>query len=567
MLNKPITLFNIFKKDKIKLISIILLTGVSSGILSYVFHFGISSIKKLIHTDTSFTFTTFIWASILACLSLFLTNKFFQDTSGSGIPHVKLSLLALKGKLSRRLPFSKFLTSFLSLASGLSLGKEGPSVTISAAIAHLYSSIFGVSNELKKLLVTAGASAGLAAAFNTPIAAVVFTLEEIAENLNTKTLGVIIFTSIIASFTSYELLGNHNTFVTVHYASSQKWHLGLYLLLGVFMAGFGPLWIKLVISIRRRKAKFPRLKYGYLIFTLALAGLASHYSPYVLGDGVEMINNILGGQNFQILFLLSLFGIKFLLSAMSYSTGVSGGLFMPVLFVGAIGGGLFATILTNYFHVEGIEVGAFALIGMAAFLVSVIRVPFTAFVMLFEMTRDYELILPLMAASVSAYVISQYLMKGSVYELIAREEGVIMPEGDERLILDELIVENCMTKDIETLDATKTPEDVIDFLSTSKHSGFPVLNECKIIGIISRSELIKHQQDDEKKILSIGSISSKDLVTIYPDQSLLMAFDKMKKFHVHRIAVVSRFDKHRLVGILTAEDIVAHFGYHINDNE
>ncbi len=550
---------SVIKTSQYKVAIAILLIGFGSGLFSFLLHESVVKVSSIIGTDKVFSLSTTIVSILFALTSLYLTKFLFKDTNGSGIPQVKLSLVAYKGRMPKRMPLGKFVTSFLTLCSGLSFGKEGPMVTISAAWAHLVSFFLNLNRQLTKVLVSSGATAGLAAAFNTPIAAVVFTIEEVLGQLNTKYLGPIVLTSVLASVTSYKLLGNHATFIPLHYKFHIEWHLILYLGLGLIMSAVGYSLVKVIIFFKRIKQNyFLKIDFVFVILAVLLTALFSLYNPQVLGDGVETINSLLQGHaSHFVTGMVILFLIKFVLICTSYSTGLSGGIFMPVLFLGALGGGIYGLCLQKL-GINGIEVGAFALLGMTSLLVAVIRTPFTAFVMLFEMTRDYELILPLMISSIAAYWISTRISSESVYESVAEYEGVHLPTQADNECLNDMVVEDCMAKEVLTLDADSYVKDIVDSVRQTDFSGFPVLRNKKLIGVINRAEVLEAFEDDPEKKLHDATKYS--VISIYPDQSLLVALDKMKRFEIGRLPVVSRFNDKQLLGLITPEDIVNHLG-------
>jgi CIC family chloride channel protein len=541
-----------------KVAAAMILTGLGAGVYSFLLHKGVDHIVEELGTGLSFDLQTYFTAIFIALLSYLATKFFFKDTNGSGIPQVKLSLTAYKGKMPKRMSFGKFITSFLTLCSGLSFGKEGPLVTISAAWGRLVCYAFRLNREVTKTLVTSGATAGLAAAFNTPIAAVVFTIEEILGELNTKYLGPIIVTAVIASVTSYELLDKKSTFVTLHYGFHHWWHLFLYMLLGAALSIVGFIFVRSIILAKSIRNKyFQKSDFLFVIVAVSLAGIASQFSPEVLGDGTKTINQLLlGGIETPLKTLAIIFALKFILSTSAYSTGLSGGLFMPVLFLGALGGAVFALIL-QYLGFQNIEIGVFSLLGMTSLLVAVIRTPFTAFVMLFEMTRGYELILPLMISSVTAYWISHLFSDESVYESVAEHEGVHIPTPRDNECLTEMSVEGCMIKDVKTLDYQTKVTDLKELISQFDYGGFPVLKQGLLIGVINRREIRTYLDNED---LQVGDIIKHALITIYPDQSLLVALDRMKRFEIGRLPVVSRFNDKHLLGIITPEDIVNYLG-------
>ncbi|WP_127716931.1 chloride channel protein [Halobacteriovorax sp. HLS] len=552
--------------DMYKIGLAVLCVGVGAGGFSYMLHESVHIVTNYLGTFETFDLKSYFFAVIVATISYLLTRFFFKETHGSGIPFVKLSLVAYKGKMPKRMPFGKFLTSFFTLCSGLSFGKEGPLVTISAAWAHLVAHIFKMNRQITKVLVVSGATAGLSAAFNTPIAAVVFTIEEIMGELNTKYLGPIIVASVIASVTSYKLFGNKATFVSLNYGFHTEWHFFSYLLLGLVMSLVGFLFVKIILFSKDiRKKYFEKLDLLFVIFAVSLAGLFSQYSSEVLGDGTATINKLLmGNHNETLSYIAILFVMKLVLSTSAYSTGLSGGLFMPVLFLGAVGGSAFGIILTKL-GLSGIEIGAFALLGMTSLLVSVIRAPFTAFVMLFEMTRDYELILPLMISSIAAYWISTVIDPESVYESVAEYEGVHLPTHSDNECLNEMAVEDCMIKEVISIASNKTVFEVKDTFLNYDIGGFPVLKNGRLIGVVNKCDL--KAKLDEAPDTAVSALLKHSIISIYPDQSLLVALDRMKRFEIGRLPVVSRFNDKELLGIITPQEIVRFLGLSKEEDE
>ncbi len=535
-----------------------LVIGIGGGIFSYALHNIVHDLSSLLQTNQAFTLYTLLVSGCLAALSLFLSKTIFKDTQGSGIPQVKLALVVHKGRFPKRMPFGKFIVSCLTLVSGMTFGKEGPLVTINAAWAHLVSHVLKLNQQLTRVLVASGAAAGLASAFNTPIAAVIFTIEEILGELKTKYLGFVILTAVIGSVTAFKLNGNISTFTPVHYKFKIEWHLIFYFALGLIMALKGVYFIRLIIFFKDFKKKYFKNEYLYIFFVLTLIALASNFTVEVLGDGVDTINRLLlGSEMLNAKSLILLLILRFFFSTTSYSTGLSGGLFMPVLLLGALGGNLIGLLLVQL-GVEGVQVGAFTLLGMTSLLVAVIRTPFTAFVLLFEMTLDYELILPLMVSSISAFWIASKLSPSSVYEKVSAYEGVHLPTAADSEIMDEMSVEECMVTNVKSLDGNKTIEENYKEVEDLEYQGFPILINGRYFGVINIFNLKKEFEENPKRLTK--EVKQFSVAYVFPDQSLLVAMDKMKKANLGRLPVVNRFNQSQLVGIITPEDIVSYLG-------
>ncbi len=545
----------LFKSEFYKFSFGVFLVGCGAGLASYLMHIVIDLLKRYAKTDGPFGLTAIGFSLAFTGVSYLLTKTWLQDTTGSGIPQVKIALVAFKGRMGKRLPGGKFITTILTLASGLSFGKEGPMITIGASWGHLVAYILKLNRQLTKLLTTAGATAGLSAAFNTPIAAVIFTLEELLGQLNTKYLGPIILTSVLASVTSYKLLGNQTTFIHLSYKFNIEWHLILFLVLGLIMSSVGFIFVRSIIFAKDIKKKYFKEKnFLFIVIVVGLAAGISQFAPETLGDGVGSINLMLAGKHTSLLKVLGvLFLMKFILSSASYSTGLSGGIFMPVLFLGAVGGNLYGHFLHNI-GITDIEIGVCTLMGMTSLLVAVIRAPFTAFIMIFELTGDYELILPLMTSSIVAYWFSYNFDQETVYETLAEYEGVHLPGVSDNECLHEMSVEEAMVKDVASLRWGEPVANYEEVINQNDFGGFPVLKKGKLVGVLNRRELKTMLEKNPDGL--IGDLLKYNPITIYADQSLVVALDKMKRFDIGRLPVVSRVNDKQLLGIITPKDII-----------
>ena len=506
---------------------------------------------------------SFVLGGLALFISGYLTTRHFPGTSGSGIPGIRVALAVFHGKITFLQTVMKFITSVLSLSSGFSLGREGPTAAIAAGVGSYFGQIFHLSKKKVKALVAIGAAGGIAAAFNTPIAAVVFTLEEIVGDLNAKVLGNIIISSVIASVAAHLLMGNNPTFETLAFELKHPSELIYYISVGLFSSVLGPLWTKSVLWIRDFNLRlFKGHRLTITMVTFCIIALFSHIHPEVLGSGHDTIEETLKSLIDDWHFLLSLFCLKFIATSLCYGSGVSGGLFLPTLLMGAtlgaLCGNLFQLILPNH----EFQLSVFALVGMGSYFVSVIRAPFTSIIMIFEMTRNYPVILPLMLANIVSYYLSSKLHNGSIYESISEQDGIHLPTKDDNDILENLIVEDAMIQDVVTLNAKLTVGETAESIKSIPFTGFPILRNGLLVGMISRSE-ISQAISKELYEKSLQSIAEKKIITIYPDQSLMVAFHKLNRFHVSRLPVVSRINDKKIIGIITAENIVSLFGYHV----
>lgn len=542
-----------------------LITGVIAALVAVGLHHSVIIIRKVLKTGDTFTVESFIWGGAAVFISGWLTTRKFPWTSGSGIPGVRIALAVFHGKIKIADTIAKFVTSALTLGAGVSLGAEGPTVTIASGLGSYLGTFFNLSKKRIKALVAVGSAGGIAAAFNTPISAVVFTLEEIVGDLNAKVLGAIVISSVVASITGQVLTGNHAYFSELHYRLNDTRELIFYLVIGLTASVLGPLWMNSVLKLRKFNRTVMRgHRLTFIMIAFCTVGLLSQIHPGVIGSGHGTLEGTLLSLILDPKVLITLFLLKFISTSICYSSGMSGGLFMPTLLMGATMGSFIGAIASNFFPEITSNTGAYALVGMGAFFVTVIRAPFTSILMVFELTRDYNIILPLMIANIVAYTISAKFGKESIYERISEQDGIHLPTREDNEILETLTVEGAMKTDIVTFNAHLTIKDAFRALEDDGISGYPILRNGRIIGMVSRAE-IKANYAKKNHDTHVEHICEKKVIKIYPDHSLLVAFHRLKRFQISRLPVVSRLDDKKVIGIITAQDIVKSFGYEIHD--
>tara|TARA_R110002072_G_scaffold1989_5_gene16663 strand:+ start:124061 stop:125893 length:1833 start_codon:yes stop_codon:yes gene_type:complete len=548
-------------------LALTILTGIIAALVAVLLHKVTHYLVVEFRTNEAFDLRAIGFGLVAILISGYITTRKFPSTSGSGIPGVRVALAVFHGKITILNTIAKFVTSALSLSTGMSVGREGPTVSITAGIGSYLGQFFHLSKKRVKALVAVGSAGGIAAAFNTPIAAVVFTLEEIVGNLNAKILGAIIIASVTASVTAQILMGNSPALTMLNYKLGNYYELFFYLIIGLVASVAGPLWVKSVLKLRSINSKiFKGHKLSVILVSFFIIVAISYVRPEALGSGHDTIEEALLNLILDWKVLISLFVFKFIATTVSYGSGISGGLFMPTLLMGAILGSIVGSLCNLFFPEFGVNIGAYALVGMGAFFVSVIRAPFTSIIMVFEMTQDYHIILPLMIANITSYVISGRFHNGSIYESISEQDGIHLPTKDDNDVLETLTVDEAMVVEPKTLSASLTVEEALKVVKDLPFSGFPLLEKGQLVGMISLSEIGSYYAKGEKD-KTLSEIAEKKIITIYPDQSLLVAFHKLNRFHVSRLPVVSRLNDKNIVGILTAENIVAQFGYHIQQDE
>src|SRR5258707_6444321 len=359
----------------------------------------------------------------------YLLARYFPDARGSGVPQTKAALFAREGRITLRTVVGKFVCTSATLASGIPLGREGPSVQVGAGIASVLGRLLGLSNEQVKNLIPVGAAAAIAAAFNTPLAAVVFALEEIMGDLNAPIMGAVVLASATSWMVLRLLLGNNPLFKVPQYQLVSPWEFAAYAVLGVAGGVVSVAFTRLLLGMRARFLRFPRNTVWFQPLAGGLlVGLMGWFVPQVLGVGYEYVGDALNGRMvFHLIVLLLV--LKLFAVTTSYASGNAGGIFGPALFIGAMVGGTVGSVAPHLFPAYTATPGAYALVGMGAAFAGIVRAPMTSVLMICEMTQDYAVIVPLMIANMISLFVASRLQHEPIYEALAGQDGIHLPSG------------------------------------------------------------------------------------------------------------------------------------------
>src|ERR1035438_2828352 len=351
----------------------------------------------------------------------YLLYRYFPNARGSGVPQTKAALFAREGRITLRTVLGKFFCTSATLASGIPLGREGPSVQVGAGIGSVLGRALGLRTEQVKKLIPVGAAAAIAAAFNTPLAAVLFSLEEITGDLYAPVMGAVVLASATAWMVLRVFLGNQPLFKVPQYQLVHPAEFAVYAVLGVAGGVVSAVFTKPLLGIRPRFLRLPQ-KTVWLqpVAGGLVVGLMGWFVPQVLGVGYGFVGEALNGRMaFQLMALLVV--LKLVAVTTSYATGNAGGIFGPSLFIGAMLGGTVGTVAHHLFPTYTATPGAYALVGMGAVFAGVVRTPMTSVLMIFEMTQDYAVIVPLMIANLVSLFIASRLQKEPIYEALRSE--------------------------------------------------------------------------------------------------------------------------------------------------
>jgi len=440
-----VLLVRLVPTERSRLLFLTVLSGALCGLAAVAFHLGISKAEDLLmgRALAAAGHRWMVWGIVTPALGALLCGLgiyfLFPGAAGSGIPQVKAAYALRGGRVPLRDAVGKFVLGILQIGSGSSLGREGPTVQICAGISSWLAQLFSLSTKNQRRMTAVGVAAGIAAAFNAPIAAVTFTLEEIIGDLDQTMLSGVIVAAAVAAVVERTILGEHPVFALRHVdplvpAKS----LVFYLVLGLAAALVSIAFTDSLLGLRawfKRFKHLPRWAHPALggAMTGALAVLALYWLKQggISGGGYKTLVLALNGS-LPVGILLALCGLKLVATVFSYSSGGAGGIFAPALFMGGMLGGAVGFLDMAVFHHPAGTLGAFALVGMGAVFAGIIRAPMTSVLIIFEMTGAYELILPLMIANMIAYSLARHWRHQPIYEALLAQDGITLPHEHPR---------------------------------------------------------------------------------------------------------------------------------------
>jgi len=490
----------------------------------------------------------------------FLLYRYFPNARGSGVPQTKAALFARDGFISLRTVLGKFFCTATTLASGIPLGREGPSVQVGAGIGSVLGRWLGLRPEKVKALIPVGAAAAIAAAFNTPMAAVLFSLEEVMGDMHAPILGSVVLASATSWAVLRLLLGNSPLFQVPQYTLVHPLELAIYALLGIAGGFLSVAFTRLLLGMRKFFLHLPmRTRWWHPVVGGVTVGLMGWLVPQVLGVGYTYVGSALNGtmalKLMLLLVVLKLFGVT-----ISYASGNAGGIFGPSLFLGAMLGGAIGTLAHGLLPGYTATPGAYALVGMGALFAGIVRAPMTSVLMIFEMTRDYAVIVPLMIANLTSFFISSRFQKEPIYEALAHQDGIHLPSHSTRNEPNQRTVLQIMRKTPEILPAQMRVQDVIEQTHPGKLRAWPVAEKDYFLGMLTRETLgcafVDGRKDQPLKVL----VETLQVPHLHTDHPLHLALERMSTYHLDVLPVVHRADIHKLEGVVTLPDVLNAYG-------
>jgi len=482
----------------------------------------------------------------------------FPGARGSGVNQTKAAVYISNGYIPFNTVIGKFVICALGIGTGQSLGPEDPSLQIGAGIASLLGRRLSLSQEKVRLIAPVGAAAGLAAAFNAPISSVIFVIEEVIGTWSAGVLGAIVLAAVSAVVTMRSFMGPESLFRVPPFRIASAGELIAYVVLGIIGGGASLLFLKWLAYARPRIQKWPSWTQ---YFQPAAAGLVIGFIgirlPQVMGAGYSVIDQALHGQ-FSWKLLLVLAALKIFATVLSFLSGVPGGMFAPTLFIGAMLGGAVGSIEHHFFPSLTGTVGTYALVGMGVFFAGFLRTPITSVFMVIEVSGSYTAILPIMIANLVAYLISRTYQKVPLFDLLARQDGMILPSIEEQREQMPLTVEVAMKTDgavVALLD--ELARDLARRTEAKKDAPILVRTNPGQWMLLDREEIRRLAADDAMNTKAVEAKPKGPLPVLFRDQSLEDALHAVGDWPA--VPVVSRADLSKLEGIVTLADILRAF--------
>lgn len=488
---------------------------------------------------------------------------FAQEARGHGVPEVMEAVTLRGGRIRPIVALIKSLASSICIGTGGSVGREGPIVQIGSALGSTLGQLLRRRDSDIRTLVACGAAGGIAGTFNAPIAGVIFALEVILRELSVKSFSMVVISAVIAGEVGHIVLGNFAAFDVPSYALASPWELPFYGLLGILAALAGLVFMSTLYKLEDvfDAWKMPDyVKPGFGGLALGILALFTAYTagfPAVFGVGYETIEEALAGR-LTTTVMIGLVFAKVVATSLTLGSGGSGGVFAPSLFVGAVLGGAFGSLVHAWLPDLTGSPGAYALVGMAAVFAGVARAPITAIIILFEMTQDYYIILPLMLSTGVATLVSWQLQPHSIYTLKLVRRGIDIDQHKVQNLMRSIRAEQAMTPLSQLVSVRPdTSFEALTGLFRSTHShGFAVLDgKDDLSGIVALSDLEEALRNG-KKTGTVREICTTQPVTAFPDEPLENVVHRIERHEIGRIPVVHRVYPRRLLGMIHRADVI-----------
>jgi CIC family chloride channel protein len=534
-------------------VALAIVIGILAGLAAVLFTLAIERADRVFFGFSASPLRMFLVPTIVSLVTGILLTRVFPGARGSGVPQTKAAFHLHDGHIPGRVPLGKFITGVLCVGCGHSLGREGPSVQIGAGIASVAGRWLGLPPHRLKELVPVGAAGALAAAFNTPIAAVLFALEEIIGDMNATLIGSTVVASVASVVVERSILGNEPLFHVPEYQLVHPAELIGYVALGIVGGVVSLLFCKTLLALRGAFLRLPR---ATLAIQPAIGGAAIGaillLVPEVKGVGYGYVDQALNGDLvFRTLMVLCV--VKLGATVISYCSGNAGGIFAPSLYIGAMAGGAVGTVITLIAPFPTAGAGAYALVGMGTLFAGIIRAPITSVFMIFEITQDYQILVPLMVANLLSFVISRHYQPVPVYEALLRQDRIHLPRLGLRDGTGGRRARDVMSQDVLLIDGEVSLQDAWDIAQTQARPAYLVGTRDCLLGVVTHDQL-SGARDADRHGGRVSALANDRYVHAHPDHPLDVVIERFADTP-ELLPVVSREDVRRLEGVISADDL------------
>ncbi len=565
-----LSFFAVFKRGEYGFLLLVAITiGILGGLGNFLFkegiiffhHFVFSTLYHILGVSLGGWHRTLIILIPMAGGLLLIPLALIfgrEEVYGYGFPSF-LKVVALKGAIFKlRNLFVKGLAASITLGIGGSAGQEGPIAVIGGTIGSWIGQILKVSTREMKVLVSSGVAAGIAATFNAPIAGVFFAFEIVMlGNYELNYFAPVVIASALGTVTTHVLLGRLPAFTIPYYRMTSLWEIPSYIILGFISAIMGVYFIRLFYFIRDifEKIPFPTL------FKPALGGvfvgIIGIWFPQVFGNGYEVAQRALFGEMGWML-LLGLFIFKILATSITLGSGGAGGIFAPLIYIGVMMGGVYGVLVHTIFPGFTSLPQVYALVGMGAFLASATHAPLTGLFLLFELSGDYQIIIPGMIACIIGSVAAQVLEHDSIDTVELTRQGINLHQGRDVNVLRAIPVKEVMTKDMEVFPEDLPLYQIFTKAKESVQSYFPVVShQGELMGVISLRDIRPLlMEEDLMNLIIAKDIVNENYIYLTPDDTLDTAMKKFAQKDLGQLPVVDAQNPKKLLGMLKRTDVI-----------
>ena len=569
------------KHERTVITLLALAVGIVVGYLSILFRLSIEAVEWSAFSGVGPAGGLEWWRRMLPptlCLTVMaMTVRYIaKEATGHGVPEVMLAVALRGGLIRMRVIIVKFIASALTLGCGGSAGQAGPIAHVGASTGSAIGQLLHVSRRRLMLMVGCGAAAGISATFNAPVAGVLLVLEVMIGEYGALALGPVVISSVIATVISRAHLGNSPAFYIPDalraFTWASLWEIGTFLLLGLIAGAVGVLFSRAIFKatdiFETMKVPLPIKALGGAV----IVGVMVTLVPHVGGIGQKTVEALMSGDLSTVstgstavsllqggwMLVAALLLFKLLATATTLGIGGSGGVFSPSLFIGASTGYLVGMALHALAPGMVSDPSAYALVGMGAVVAATTHAPMTSIIIIFEMTGDYRIILPLMLACIASTLLASKLDPESIYTRKLARRGIMLREGREETVLAGITVAEVMHTDVTTVRQSTPYPELVRIMTSSKDLYFPVVDRNGLMtGIITYYDLRGHMFDDELGSLVIAhDLATPEVVTLSPEDNLLTAFERFNSIDVEKLPVVDPRDPRRVVGMVSRGDLL-----------